>query len=214
MPPPNPFMIGIEVIYTTLIVVLCIAIYWRTRDLYRLSKHPGIKHFRDTFLFFGISYFASFLLQLFFLTGFTFRLMVPRHFIVPLFIVPVSYFSTLALFSLMYSVVWKHMKSSRFLFLSNCIAIIISVLGFILHTPFIISLVQLCILVFALILVIMRHQLSKMRILYLLIAVFWLISLFILGPNRMVPYEAKLALQAVSLTVFVMLWYKVSKWTP
>jgi hypothetical protein len=214
MPPLDPFTLGSEVVYTTLIVVLCIAIYWRTRDLYLLSKHPGIKHFRDTFLFFGIAYFTSFLLQLVFLTGFTFRLFIPGHFVVPLFIVPVSYFSTLALLSLMYSVVWKRMKSSRFLILANTVAIAISVVGFILHQPFIISLVQLCILMFVLLLVIMRHQLSTMRLLYLLVAVFWLISLFILGPNHMVHPGVTIALQAVSLTVFFILWYKTSKWTP
>jgi len=41
-----------------------------------------------------------------------------------------------------------------------------------------------------------------MRAIYFLIFVFWLVSLFIVGPRRVIPFEVTLASQVISIGVF------------
>ena len=49
--------IGSEIIYSFVIIVCSLMIYFATKELYELSKHKGIKYFRLSFLFFAIAYF-------------------------------------------------------------------------------------------------------------------------------------------------------------
>ena len=60
--PPGPgigFLKGpdlwVELTFATIIVVASLIIYLRTKELYELSEHKGIKYFRNTFLFFALA---------------------------------------------------------------------------------------------------------------------------------------------------------------
>lgn len=47
-----------EIIYSFVIIVCSLMIYFGTREIYRLSQHKGIKYFRTAFLFFAFAYFS------------------------------------------------------------------------------------------------------------------------------------------------------------
>jgi len=63
MPPP-PFLINsnflIELVYSIIVMLSCLIIYFKTSGIYKLTSHKGIKYFRITFLFFAASYFLRF----------------------------------------------------------------------------------------------------------------------------------------------------------
>ena len=55
---------GIEILFLTIILFSSIMIYLSTRETYKISKHSGIKHFRNAFLFVGIAYLCRFIFYL------------------------------------------------------------------------------------------------------------------------------------------------------
>ena len=71
MPPNMPFVflpvlrIGSELIYTLIIIIMCGIIYFKTKEIFDLTKHKGIGFFRNTFLFFALSYLMRFFGQIF-----------------------------------------------------------------------------------------------------------------------------------------------------
>ena len=104
---------GMEFLYTFVIVVCSLMVYFGTRELYELSSHKGIKYFRLAFLFFAIAYF--------FRSGLKFVLVYfgknifdisPRLF-GPLSAGIFMYFSSMAVFFLLYSVMWKKWKDKE-----------------------------------------------------------------------------------------------------
>jgi len=50
----------IELVYSLIIMVSCLVVYFKTSEIYKLTSHKGIKYFRITFLFFVITYFLRF----------------------------------------------------------------------------------------------------------------------------------------------------------
>lgn len=51
---PSPLLdlrLGTEVIYSFVIIVCSLMIYFGTKELYELSSYKGIKYFRQAFLF-------------------------------------------------------------------------------------------------------------------------------------------------------------------
>ena len=49
--------IGTELIYSFVIIVSSLMIYYSTKEMYELSSYKGIKYFRQAFLLFAIAYF-------------------------------------------------------------------------------------------------------------------------------------------------------------
>src|SRR3989339_748726 len=47
----------LEILYSFVIIVCSLMIYFGTKELYELSSHKGIKYFRLSFLFFAIFYY-------------------------------------------------------------------------------------------------------------------------------------------------------------
>ena len=68
MPPPlfliNPNFL-IELVYSVILTISCLIIYFKTSEIYKLTSHKGIKYFRMTFLFFAASYFLRFFTKMF-----------------------------------------------------------------------------------------------------------------------------------------------------
>jgi len=209
-------MFGIEFAYTLIVVLLCFLVYYKTKEFYDLTRYKGIGYFRNAFLFFGLAYASRFLLHILtFTTRFFFDVFAPRSIVFPLSMVLVGYFSTMAIFYLTYSVIWKKIRYKHFIAFSNITAMIISLVAFISRSNVLLSLLQLLLLVFTVTISFVKHEKAKkktnIRALYLLIAAFWLINLFLIGPRR-APFEFKFVLQAISLIVFLLIYYKVSKW--
>jgi hypothetical protein len=223
MAPPlmfNPVMFWIEFAYTLVVVLLCFLVYYKTREMYELTKYKGIQYFRTAFFFFSLAYAARFILQLIQLSMFALDYFMPQGLLFPVCMLIVSYLSTMAIFYLVYSTVWKKIRYEHFLAFSNAIAVGLSFVAFFSHSPGLLSLVQLP-LILAMLVTNFRkedgkqHARSHTRLLYFLISLFWLTSLFAVGsgPRWFMPFELRIALQAISLGVFIFLVYKVSKWT-
>jgi len=221
MPPP-PFFIspdfGIELAYTILILLFCFLVYFKTREIYELTKHKGIQYFRYAFLFFGLAY-ASRLFLYIMIAGniFTFEPFAHPRPILPVSNLVMAYFSTIAILYLTYSTIWKKISIEHFLTLSNIIAIFVAVVAFVSMSPIIVSLTQLLLLAVTIIISIKAYKKDKkrthMRALYFLIAIFWLISLFVIDePRKFLPLEVKVTLQIISIIVFLAIYYRVTKW--
>ncbi|MFH0875019.1 MAG: hypothetical protein V1859_03715 [archaeon] len=212
----GPPRFGIEFAYTVIVVLLCFLVYYKTRNIYDLTQYKGIKFFRYAFLFFGLAYASRLFLHFLLVGNITFDLDLSRWIIMPFSSLIVAYFSTMAIFYLVYSTIWKRIKYSHFMAFSNIIALSIALIAFISRSPIMVSLIQLILLVFAVVVSFEMHKkvkkISHIRLLYLLILVFWLLNLFVLGPSRFLPFEIKLFFQAISIIVFILIYYRVSKW--
>jgi len=213
MPPSLPnFLQPEELIYTLVILTLCLIIYFKTKELYELSEHEGIRFFRYTFLLFGLSYVFRFVLHIIMITFFSNGFYLPRNFVGPISIVPVSYLSTLALFFLVYSLIWRKIEKRKFLIFSNSIALVFSLVAFLTRSNQIISVLQVSLIVFIIIVLLLKKKFSQTKLLYLLIVIFWVINLLLLGPKRMLAPEIDIFLKIISIGLFSIICLKVIKW--
>lgn len=207
---------SIELLYTFVVVVLCFLIYYKTKEIYDLTGHQGIRFFRYAFLFFGLAY-ASRIFLYFLLIGDTaFDIILPMKTVMAVSALVMGYLSTMALLYLTYNTVRKKVEYEHFLHISNVIALIIAGFAFVSRSTIIVSFLQLLILLIAIVISFRDRENGKkrlpMRAIYFLIFVFWLVSLFIVGPRRVIPFEVTLASQVISIGVFLIIYYKVSKW--
>jgi len=207
----------VELGYTIIVVSLCFMIFFKTREIYDLTAHKGIKYFRITFLFFGLAYFFRFLSLLFILMKITFDIYLSSHIFKIFSMAFVGYFSTMAILSLTYSTIWKKLQIKHPLLLFNAIAILISCIAFISMPHSLLILSQAVLLSFTIIMAAYRYnksrKTSQLFILYILFFLFWIVNLFILGPKRFLPIEIQIAFQIVSIVVIRVIYHKVTKWT-
>lgn len=214
----EPFRFGTEIIYTLIIVILCFLIYLKTRESYNLTKHRGIKFFRNAFLFFGLAYAFRLLFGIVMFSNFSLGLWLPRWILPLLILLPTSYLSTMGLFYLMLSSVWKKPTNQYLLVTGHVTAIFLSIITFLTRSHEIFVLLQLALLVIAVgFSIITSHKVKKkfshIKIIYILILIFWLINLWTLKPQRMFSPEIKIILQIISVTIFGFLYYRILKWT-
>lgn len=221
MAPPvfNPLMPAIELIFTVIAVLFCFLIYFKTTEIYKLTKYNGIRYFRDAFLFFGFSYLMRFLFSLAMLSRFAFDFIVPRYMFGPIFILPMGYFSTMGIFYLIFSSIWKRFNNNNMLIVGHLVAVALSVVSFITRSHLMLLYLQSVLLVIAVILSFAAKKegkkLSGARILYILVAALWLINLWIIGKGgRRPPFSpgTEILFHILSLAVFFVIYYKVSKW--
>ena len=69
MRPPLEFLMppqmGAELIYSFVIVVCSLMIYYATKEVYELSSYKWIRYFRQAFLFFSLAYFFRYSIKFF-----------------------------------------------------------------------------------------------------------------------------------------------------
>jgi len=65
-------------------LIFCLLLYFKTREVYSLTKHTGIKYFRDAFLFFGFAYLLRFLFSIFFLSRVIFDIGIEQRILFPI----------------------------------------------------------------------------------------------------------------------------------
>lgn len=212
----EPLSLGIEILFTVIAVVFCFLIYFRTKEVYQLTKHQGINYFRGAFLFFGLSYLLRFMLSLVFLSRIAFDFIMPREMFIPLFIVPLGYFSTIGIFYLVFSSIWKKFKGKNLLIFGYCAAILMSVISFLTRSPLILLIFQSVLLISGAMVSGTIHKsekkISQTRVLYLLVSLLWLINLWIVDRPRPISFKLDIISELVSLIVFVTIYYKISKW--
>jgi len=212
----GPMFLGTEIVFTVAAVVFCFLIYFKTKESYELTKYEGIRYFRDAFLFFGLSYAIRFFFSLVLLSIIAFDFIVPRIMFIPLFILPLGYFSTIGIFYLIFSSVWKSFKSRSLLVLGHSAAILLSIISFITRSHMILLYFQSALLVLAMIFSSTMHKsekrVSHAKVLYFLVALLWLINLWVIDRRRPFSAEIEIFFELVSLAVFIAIYYKVSKW--
>jgi hypothetical protein len=203
-------MFSTEFLFTTIAVIFCFLIYVKTKESYELTKYAGIKYFRDAFLFLGLSYLLTFVSKI------TFDFILNEEAFMPLFIMLLSYFSTIGIFNLILSSTWKKFNNRNFLVLGNCAAITLSIVSFITRSPLMLLYMQLALLAILVLLILAmpkeRKRLSQVKMLYLLVTGLWLINLLVADRMRPFPLEIELFFKVISIVVFAAVYYKISKW--
>lgn len=211
----DPLFFGMEITFSIIAFIFCFLIYHKTGESYELTKYEGIRYFRDSFLFFGLSYLVRFMFILVLLSRFTFDLILPRAIIVAFLILPLGYFSTVGIFYLIFSTIWKKFKGKNLIILGHVLAVSLSLISFSGKSHLILLLLQSFLLLLGIILnsIMLKGEkrVTMIRMLYLLVSVLWLANLWIAGRPRPFSYIGIL-FQFASLGVFLLIYYKISKW--
>lgn len=219
--PPIPFMdpnfVIVELIFSVIIIVLALLIYFKTREMYALTKHKGIGYFRNAFLFFALAYIFRYLFHFFQMGRLFFHTMISRQFIAPLPLILTGYLSTMAIFFLVLSTLWRKTKDKPILYIAQAFAIIITVLVAVFRTPEILTIAQLVLLIFAIIMSHFSYQKSKKHsqlfIIYILLFIIWVFNISVLGPIRFLPFGLRILSPLISIILFGIIYFKVIKWT-
>jgi len=222
MPPLFPGMMT-ELFYSLVIIVSSMIIYFSTKELYDLSQHKGIKYFRNAFLFFGISFIFFFLIKF---IVFSFNLTRIPHFN-PMFLGNIILFifiyaSTIAMFYLLYSVMWKKIDDKRNynkIPIFHVIALIVSFLSVSTQNGFILLLIQALVFLFIAIESYMNYRKSKKEknissiyIIYFLVFAFWILNIIdIIVPNFF--SFVQIIIYTISSFIWLIILYKVLKKT-
>ncbi|KYK25039.1 hypothetical protein AYK26_02485 [Euryarchaeota archaeon SM23-78] len=213
----DPNFLVIELIFSAIVILLALLIYFRTKEMYALTKHRGINYFRNAFLFFGLAYFFRFVFHLFRISRFLFDINISRQIIAPASLVLTSYLSTMAIFFLVLSTLWKKTKDKPLLQVAQGIAIIIAVLVAVFRTPEILTIAQLILLVFAVIMSYFSYKKSKKHsrlfIIYILLFIIWIFNISVLGPIWFLPFGLRMLSPLISIILFAIIYFRVSKWT-
>jgi len=214
----NFILMGIssEIIYSFVIMMSCLIIYFGTKELYNLSSYKGIKYFRQSFLFFGLAYFfRSFIkiillfsnqVEVLKLESVLFGIIAPFIFM---------YFSSIAVLYLVYSFVWRDWKSKlNNIYFAHFAALIISIVS-VITDEFLIYLITNLIIIFlgiTLIFYIKKKDRVKkntqLYIIYFLLFGFWILEII----DLFVPYAFQ-PLQTIfhlfCIGIFFTIMYKV-----
>jgi hypothetical protein len=207
--------LGIEIIYSFIIIVCSLMIYFGTKELYELSSHKGIKYFRQTFLFFALAYFLrSFIkfISVYFNTAEIFNI-CPCMLNVSLGYISLFlfiYLASVAIFSLIFSICHKKISKINFAHF-HLIAILIGILAVYLnnHTAYlIINIILLLTILGAIIACGEKVKKNKLFPAYLLLIIFWILNIIdLLVPSIIQPFQ--LAIYLVSISTFLLILYKV-----
>lgn len=227
MPPFEHFFalgFGTEIIYSFVIIVCSLMIYFGTKELYELSSYKGIKYFRQAFLFFALAYFVRSFIQfllVFFGIKEIFELS-PALFgaITAFFFI---YLSSISIFYLVYSIMWKKWNgNSDRIWLFHVLAIVIAVISAILRTPLVYFGINILLLFFVLVIVLRAYRESKSKTkrhkghghnlyaIYMLLIIFWILNIIgVMVPGFFQIFQ--LFIYLISSGIFLLILYKVLK---
>ncbi len=213
--------IGTELIYSFVIIVSSLMIYFSTKEMYELSAYKGIKYFRHAFLFFAIAYFfKSFIKMLLVYFGASRIIDISYKAIGPITLFLFMFFGSLAVFYLVYSLICKkwQQKSNVVLSVFYIISVIISFIIINTREVWVFIAASLFILAIAIFGLYVTHKQSnekkkksKMHIVYTLLFSFWILNIIDMLVNFSYIYQILLYL--ASLGIFLVILYKVLKKT-
>lgn len=206
---PQAFLANnsIELIYAAIIIAICAIIYLKTKEIYDLSGHQGIKYFRHTFLFFALAYVLSFVPILFRLADIHlrgFRIMFILGFLF------FGYASSMAILSMVRSVAWKKLKG---IWKHSGVYYLIALIGpacFVIYqSRSLFFVAQSVLLIVALITIFVTHKQSQKKTsvsfyTYILLLFFWILNVFALSIPKFMTTE-KLFIYALSIIVFIII---------
>ncbi len=224
MVPPIPYLsnlgFGAEIIYSFVIIICSLMVYFGTRELYELSSYKGIKYFRQAFLFFAVAYFfrsfIKFVMDYFKISRILdFSPMIFGQFSLLLFI----YFSSMAVFYLIYSLMWKKWNgSSKKIYLFHALAVIISIASIFFINPLVYLGLNIFLLIFVIIISFIsnsdkkRGKKNNLHLIYTLFFIFWFFNVIdVLIPDFL--QNIQLFIYLISSGIFLIILYKVLKKT-
>ena len=208
MPPGFHPNLATEIIYSLVVLIACLLIYFEVSKLYKLTDYKGIRYFQNTFLFFAIAYFFRFLSKPVVRSLFGIRMYYFNILILLVFV----YASCVAVFYLIYSLVWKRLGGLWVEVLIHIISVVIALAVLLTGNIWIFIIVNLALLIYAFIAVNLqrKNKKFKMYLIYLLIVVFSILNLVdILVPNFL--FGLQLWIYIFSVVLFMFLLYKVLK---
>jgi hypothetical protein len=204
-----------EAVYTLIIMSSCFIIYIKTKELYELTTHTGIRYFRNAFLFLGIAYFLRFLTPIFRTQPFSPTIFFSKGFFL------VSYVSSVAVLSLLWSVLWKKYHKGffdRMIFL-HAIAVAIALVNFVFRVKLFVILFNTFLVLLAAILSYYYRKsdrksgFSQFHFVYLLLFIFWILNFAARFYFRSISTAAGLTLHTLSTALFLIILYRVLKIT-
>jgi len=223
MRPPIEFLfppeLGAEMLYSFVIIVCSLMIYYATKEMYELSYYKGIKYFRQAFLFFSVAYFFRYFV-IFILSFFDIDNLLgisPRG-VFSLSVGIFLYSSSMAVFSLLYSVMWKKWNHGKFKnYIFNFLAIVIAVIGIMFKVREVSLLVSIIFFLFAAFILFTSYNESKTKqkgkgllIIYLLLFIFFFLNIIdLLIPKFLQVYKLGVYLASTGLFMFIL--YRVLK---
>jgi hypothetical protein len=221
MRPPIEFLsspdTGIQLMYSFVIILCSLMIYFSTKEMEELSSYKGIKFFRKAFLFFAIAYFFRYFIAVL-LTFFGINEILK---VSPLFVGIISLFiflysSIMAVFYLSYSGMWKKINHTKIRgYLLHVVAIIIALIGTVFASNLVYFIINILLLIFVTInLIIINKDANKkgrkMIMIYTLLFIFWVLNIIdILIPKFLQLFQLIIYLASISL--FMAILYKVLK---
>lgn len=230
MPPFTPQFIGniinsgfgTEIIYSFVIIVCSLMIYFGTKELYELSSYKGIKYFRQTFLFFAIAYFfrsfIKFIIIFFDVKGIIEFSPIAFKAAGLLTQFAFMYFSSMALFYLLYSVLQKKWNGNPYkIYVFHSLAVIISFISILSNNSLIYLGINLSLILIAILIVYISYQDKKNKkkghnlyFIYVLLSIFWILNIIdTLIPDFFRGFQ--LFIYLASTGVFLLVLYKVVK---
>lgn len=219
--------VGTEAIYSFVIIICSLMIYRSTKEMYELSSYKGLKYFRDSFLLFAIAYFfKSFITLLLVYSGATRIIEINPMFIGIITLFVFMYFSSLAVFYLVYSLMWKRLNGkSGILGIFHILSIAIAFITITTNQVGMLFGVNLFILAIAIFGLVITHKESKnnkesknkkkgnnIYVIYTLLFIFWILNIIqVLIPSFL--HFSQILIYLASLGIFLSILYKVLKKT-
>ena len=212
---------GTEVLYSFVIIACSLMIYFGTKELYEISSHKGIKYFRLTFLFFAFAYFSRSFIKLILsyfnapgLNTISPNLLHPMVGTISLLLF--IYFSIIAIFYLLYSIMWKKFGESKSkTYLLHIISFLLAFAIVFFRNLNLYLAINIFLFLIVLLVIIFSQKSSHKHGLYtsyLLLSFFWILNILeMLIPMFLVSY--KLLIYLISSGIFMLISYKVLKRT-
>jgi hypothetical protein len=199
---------GLEVFSLLIIIISCIWIFYKTKELQKLSSHKGIIYFRRAFLFFGISFliiFYNFVQRIIIGQG-----LIPADVIFNLYI----YFNLVAILYLLLSLIWKFFDQEFFIYLISFIIVTLG-RGFFQGPEFMILLQIFLGLVFSYLILTKfkqtkTYQQKQMLIIYILLVIFWILSGVGLRFTHILQIDRDL-IPIIKAAIFLFIVFKINK---
>lgn len=214
--------LGTELIYSIVIIACSLMIYFGTKELYELSYHKGIKYFREAFLLFAIAYFfrysIKFILQ-YFNVGMILDMQkkISQFYFGQITLFIFIYFSSMAIFYLLYSVIWKKLNHKT-IYISHAVAILFATLTILSRNPLTQLTINILLFFIALLTVYIADKSQKKKTkhslytIYVLLSFFWILNILeILIPHFL--QSIQILIYIPSTIIFLIILYKVLKKT-
>lgn len=226
IPPFKPVpieFVGIELIYLIVVVLLCLLIYFKTREFYELTKHKGIYYFRCGFLFLAIAYLLRFIAVFFAMSGhlienFNMHELGIMREVLAIVFTSVTYMSSMAILYLAYSLAWKRIRYSILLnnSLLHASVLVLSIAVFFTRSHLSLIFLQTGLLLLLAFMAYINYKtsekkktfLSQIYVVYFLLFLFWIINLFVLG-RPFLEIEIRVLFYFISALIMGLVAYRV-----